>query len=60
MIPYNQLSLADIFQIARKFMNPTNLSFCLSYNSTLTLMKLFPFPFGNISMHQRAEPANTL
>ena len=41
-------------------MNPTNHSSCLSYNSTLTLMRLFPLPSGSISMHQRAEPANTL
>ena len=41
-------------------MNPTSLSFCLSYNSTLTLMKLFLLPSGSISMHQREEPANTL
>ena len=41
-------------------MNPTSLSFCLSYSSTLTLMKLFLLPSGSISMHQREEPANTL
>ena len=41
-------------------MNPTNLSFCLSYNSTLTLMKLFPLPSGSTSMHQREGPVNTL
>ena len=48
------------FQIARKFMNLINLSSSPSYNSILTLMKLFLLPFGSISMHQRAEPANTL
>ncbi len=60
MIPYNQLSLADIFQIARKFMKPASLSSSLFSKITLALMKLPLLPSGNISMHQRADPANTL
>ncbi len=39
-------------------MNPTNLSFSPSYNSTLTLMKLFLLPSASISMHQQEDPAN--
>lgn len=41
MIPYNQLSLVDIFQIVRKFMNLTNLSFSLYFKTLLTWMNLF-------------------
>jgi len=48
------------FRIARKFMNPTNLSSCLSYNSTLISMKLFPLPSGSVSINQRVKPVNTL
>ncbi len=59
-IPYNQLSLADFFRIARKFMNPASLSSSLFSTNTLTLTKLSLLPFGNISMYPRADPVNTL
>lgn len=48
------------FQIVRKFMNLTSLSFCHFFNQTLILMKLFLIPSGIISMHQRVVPVNTL
>ena len=35
-------------------------AFRFLYNSILTLMKLSLLPSGSISMHQRAEPVNTL
>lgn len=60
IIPCKQLSLADVFQIVRKFMNLTSLSFCHFFNQTLILMKLFLIPSGIISMHQRVDPVNTL
>ncbi len=60
MIPCNQLSLADTFQIVRKLTNPTNLSSDLSYSTTLPLMKLSLLPFVSISIHQREDPVNTL
>ena len=56
IIPCNQLSLADVFQIARKFMNLTNLLFCLFLNYTFISMKLFLFPPESISMYQRIDP----
>lgn len=52
IIPCNQLSLADVFQNVRIFMNLTNLRSYL-FNQTLILMKLFLIPSGIISMHQR-------
>lgn len=60
MITYNQLSLADIFQVAKIFMNLTNLLFCHCLNPILTLMKLSRLPSGSVSMLQQAETANTL
>ena len=50
MIPYKQLSLAEIFTDCQEKLD----------NDKSTLMKLFRFPLETIFMHQRAEPVNTL
>ena len=61
IIPCNQLFIGRcFFQIVRKFMNLTSLSFCHFFNQTSILMKLFPIPSGITSMHQRVDPVNTL
>lgn len=48
------------FQVAKIFMNLTNLSFFSYFNLILILMKLSLFPSENVSMHQRENPVNTI
>lgn len=48
MIPYKQLSLADILR--------TNHSSFLCLNNTLTSVSIYPLPFTTTIMHHRAHP----
>ena len=60
MIPYKQLSLADIFQDCQnKFDNDKPVFLSLLENH-IDIEKLFRFLSEIIFMHQRAEPVNTL
>ena len=60
MIPYKQLSLADIFSDCQENLKMTNLRFFLYWKPISILMSEFRFLLEIISMHRRAEPVNTL
>ena len=60
MIPYKQLSLNDILGIAKINQIKTNQLFFSLLETHIDIDEIIPVSSGTISMHQRAEPVNTL
>ena len=60
MITYNQLSLADIFSDCQEIYDSDKPQFLSLLQQHIDLDEIVPASFRSISMHQRAEPVNTL
>ena len=60
MITYNQLSLADIFSDCQEIYDSDKPQFLSLLQQHIDLDEMSLLPSGSISMHQRAEPVNTL
>lgn len=60
MIPYKQLSVADIFQDCQDKFDNDKPAFLSLLENHINLDEIIPVTFYNHFMHQRAEPANTL
>ena len=60
MIPYKQLSLAEIFTDCQEKLDNDKPAFLSLLETHIDIDELFRFPLETIFMHQRAEPVNTL
>ena len=60
MIPYKQLSLEEVFQDCLEKFENDKPAFLSLLEQHIDLDEMIPASFGGISMHQRAEPVNTL
>ena len=60
MIPYKQLSLADIFEDCQNIFEEDTLGSFLCLNNALTPVSIYRFLFTTIFMHQPGAPAHTL
>lgn len=60
MIPYKQLSLANIFQDYQNKFGNGNPAFLSLLENHIDIDEIVPISFRNHFMHQRAEPVNTL
>ena len=59
MIPYKQLSLADIFKIAKINLIMTSLH-SFSGKTHIDIDEFIPISFHHFSIHQQEDPVNTL
>ena len=60
MIPYKQLSLTDIFTDCQEKFQDDKPAFLSLLHNHIDLDEMIPVSFRNHSMHQRADPVNTL
>lgn len=60
MIPYKQLSLADIFQDCQNKFNNDKPAFLSLLETHIDIDEFIPISLEIISMHQREDPVNTL
>ena len=60
MIPYKQLSLADIFSDCHEKFENDKPAFLSLLETHIDIDELIPISLEIISMHRRAEPVNTL
>ena len=60
MIPYNQLSLADIFSDCQEIYESDRPAFLSLLQEHIDLDEIVPALSESISTRQRAEPVNTL
>ena len=60
MIPYKQLSLAEIFTDCQEKLDNDKPAFLSLLETHIDIDEIIPISFRNHFMHQRAEPVNTL
>lgn len=60
MIPYKQLSLADIFQDCQNKFDNDKPAFLSLLETHIDIDEFIPISFRNHFMHQREDPVNTL
>ena len=60
MIPYKQLSLADIFQDCQNKFNNDKPAFLSLLETHIDIDEFIPISFRNHFYHQQEDPVNTL